>query len=87
MRPRKAPVHFLVIPKNRDGLTQLCKAEDRHEAVLGRLMFVAQKMAKELASRRENLYCFLPDCACSLLFPPLGIVYGSRFHVVFSTRY
>ncbi|CAM9462414.1 unnamed protein product [Ascophyllum nodosum] len=44
----QAPVHFLVIPKNRDGLTQLCKAEDRHEAVLGRLMFVAQKMAKEL---------------------------------------
>ena len=41
-----AKVHFLVIPKNRDGLSQLIKAEDRHEALLGHLMVVAAKTAK-----------------------------------------
>ena len=25
-----APTHFLVIPKNRDGLTGISKAEERH---------------------------------------------------------
>ena len=42
----QAPVHVLVIPKKRDGLTQLCKAEERHKAILGHLMFVAQSVAK-----------------------------------------
>lgn len=48
--PNQAPVHFLVIPKSRDGLTQLSKAEEKHEALLGHLMFVAQKMAKKSVS-------------------------------------
>lgn len=39
--------HFLVIPKDRDGLDQLSMAEERHEALLGHLMFVAQKVAKD----------------------------------------
>eukprot|EP00210_Caulerpa_lentillifera_P006836 g6535.t1 len=43
----QAPVHFLVIPKNRDGLTQLSKAQEHHKAILGHLMFVAQFLAKE----------------------------------------
>lgn len=43
----QAPVHFLVIPKVRDGLTQLSNAEERHEPLLGHLMFVAQKVAKQ----------------------------------------
>ena len=43
----QAPVHFLVIPKSRDGLTQLSKAVDSNKALLGHLMFVAQKVAKE----------------------------------------
>jgi histidine triad (HIT) family protein len=42
-----APVHFLVIPKNRDGLTQLSKAEDRHAALLGHLMVTAAKVAAQ----------------------------------------
>jgi len=41
----QAPIHFLVIPKNRDGLTQLSKATDRHEALLGHLFHVASKVA------------------------------------------
>ena len=43
----QAPVHFLVIPKNRDGLTQLAKAEERHEKILGHLVFIATKVAKQ----------------------------------------
>ena len=43
--PMQAPVHFLVIPKHRDGLTQLCKSEPRHEQLLGHLMHVAGKVA------------------------------------------
>mmetsp|Transcript_22019 Transcript_22019/g.64943 ORF Transcript_22019/g.64943 Transcript_22019/m.64943 type:complete len:131 (-) Transcript_22019:319-711(-) len=42
-----APTHFLVIPKVRDGLTQLSKAEERHEALLGHLFFVANAVAKQ----------------------------------------
>lgn len=46
----QAPVHFLVIPKHRDGLTQLANAEARHEALLGHLLVVAAKVAKQGAS-------------------------------------
>lgn len=41
------PVHFLVIPKNRDGLTGISKAEDRHENLLGHLMKVVAIVAKQ----------------------------------------
>ena len=43
----QAPVHFLVIPKDRDGLTQLSKATDRHEKILGHLLHVASKVARQ----------------------------------------
>ncbi|TMW57389.1 hypothetical protein Poli38472_003314 [Pythium oligandrum] len=43
----QAPVHILIIPKHRDGLTQLSKAEERHKAVLGHLMYVAQDVAAQ----------------------------------------
>lgn len=43
----QAPVHFLVIPKVRDGLTQLSKARDDQKALLGHLMFVAQELGQK----------------------------------------
>lgn len=43
----QAPVHFLVIPKIKDGLSQLAKAEERHEKILGHLLYVATKVAKQ----------------------------------------
>ncbi|GFR43365.1 hypothetical protein Agub_g4436, partial [Astrephomene gubernaculifera] len=46
----QAPVHFLVIPKKKSGLTRLSKATEEHKALLGHLMFVAQKVAMD-----ENL--------------------------------
>ncbi|XP_053976974.1 adenosine 5'-monophosphoramidase HINT1 isoform X1 [Hylaeus anthracinus] len=41
----QAPVHFLVIP--RKPIQQLSKAEDEDEGVLGHLMLVARKVAKQ----------------------------------------
>lgn len=41
----QAPIHFLVIPKK--PITQLSKADDEDEALLGHLMLVARKVAKQ----------------------------------------
>ncbi|BBN07015.1 histidine triad (HIT) family protein [Marchantia polymorpha subsp. ruderalis] len=44
----QAPTHIVIIPKDRDGLTQLSKAEERHKEILGHLMYVATVVAKDL---------------------------------------
>ncbi|XP_031123781.1 14 kDa zinc-binding protein [Ipomoea triloba] len=43
----QAPVHVLIIPKLRDGLTQLSKAEERHTEILGRLLYAAKIVAEK----------------------------------------
>ncbi|XP_057437847.1 14 kDa zinc-binding protein [Lotus japonicus] len=43
----QAPVHILIIPKVRDGLTGLSKAEERHFEILGRLLHTAKLVAKQ----------------------------------------
>ena len=43
----QAPVHFLVIPKKRDGLTRMAKATEQHEKLLGHLLLIASKVAKQ----------------------------------------
>ncbi|KAA8537199.1 hypothetical protein F0562_029669 [Nyssa sinensis] len=43
----QAPVHVLVIPKFRDGLTQLGKAEARHEEILGHLLYASKIVAEK----------------------------------------
>ncbi|XP_022762644.1 14 kDa zinc-binding protein-like [Durio zibethinus] len=43
----QAPVHVLVIPKCRDGLTQLGKAEQRHGEILGQLLYAARMVAEK----------------------------------------
>ncbi|KAL5977490.1 14 kDa zinc-binding protein [Asimina triloba] len=43
----QAPVHVLVIPKFRDGLTQLSKAEPRHGEILGHLLYAAKIVAEK----------------------------------------
>lgn len=40
-----APVHFLIIPK--DHFDSLEQAEARHQALLGKLMLLAPKLARE----------------------------------------
>lgn len=41
----QAPVHVIVIPKVRDGLTQLGKAQTRHTEILGHLLYAAKVVA------------------------------------------
>ncbi|CAN6200841.1 unnamed protein product [Urochloa humidicola] len=43
----QAPVHVLVIPKLRDGLTGLDKAEPRHIEILGQLLCAAKVVAEK----------------------------------------
>ncbi|KAL3700312.1 hypothetical protein R1sor_018334 [Riccia sorocarpa] len=43
----QAPVHIVLIPKNRDGLTQLAKADERHKDILGHLLYVAKVVADQ----------------------------------------
>ncbi|KAL7477299.1 hypothetical protein ACHAW6_003111 [Cyclotella cf. meneghiniana] len=43
----QAPVHIVVIPKNRDGLTKLSNAREGQKDVLGHLMYVAQMVGKK----------------------------------------
>ncbi|XP_031474242.1 14 kDa zinc-binding protein-like [Nymphaea colorata] len=43
----QAPTHILIIPKVKDGLSQLSKAEDRHREILGHLMYTAKVIAKQ----------------------------------------
>jgi histidine triad (HIT) family protein len=43
----QAPTHIMVIPKNRNGLTQLSKARVDQKALLGHLVYVAQEVGKK----------------------------------------
>lgn len=43
----QAPVHCLVIPKQRNGLTQLSKAQECQKELLGHLMYVASQIGKQ----------------------------------------
>lgn len=42
-----APAHVLIIPKDRNGLTQLSKATKEHAELLGHMMVVAGEIAKD----------------------------------------
>lgn len=42
----QGPKHFLVIPKNKDGLNKLSNARDDHKSLLGHLLYIAQYVAK-----------------------------------------
>jgi histidine triad (HIT) family protein len=43
----QGPVHFLVIPKNKDGLNRLCNAREDHKSLLGHMMVVAAQCARD----------------------------------------
>ncbi|OAY43380.1 14 kDa zinc-binding protein [Manihot esculenta] len=43
----QAPTHILIIPKVKDGLTGLSKAEERHRDILGHLLYTAKLIAKQ----------------------------------------
>eukprot|EP01038_Epipyxis_sp_PR26KG_P010131 gene10131-13629_t len=43
----QAPVHFLVIPKNKDGLNRLSNMREDQKGLVGHLVYVAQQVAIE----------------------------------------
>ena len=43
----QGPVHFLVIPKNKDGLNRLSNAREDQKGLLGHLLYTAQKVAHQ----------------------------------------
>eukprot|EP00262_Sarcandra_glabra_P009109 TRINITY_DN23111_c0_g1_i1.p1 TRINITY_DN23111_c0_g1~~TRINITY_DN23111_c0_g1_i1.p1 ORF type:complete len:158 (+),score=35.17 TRINITY_DN23111_c0_g1_i1:49-522(+) len=43
----QAPTHIVIIPKVKDGLTGLSKAEERHCEILGQLLYTAKLVAKQ----------------------------------------
>eukprot|EP00601_Ochromonadales_sp_CCMP2298_P010168 CAMPEP_0173252160 /NCGR_PEP_ID=MMETSP1142-20121109/20562_1 /TAXON_ID=483371 /ORGANISM="non described non described, Strain CCMP2298" /LENGTH=115 /DNA_ID=CAMNT_0014185151 /DNA_START=135 /DNA_END=479 /DNA_ORIENTATION=+ len=43
----QGPVHFLVIPKNKDGLNRLSNAREDQKALLGHLLYTAQEVARQ----------------------------------------
>ena len=43
----QAPVHAILIPKKRSGLTRLSKADASHKALLGHLMWAAAEVARQ----------------------------------------
>jgi diadenosine tetraphosphate (Ap4A) HIT family hydrolase len=43
-----APIHLLIIPKKKDGLTGVSKAEEKHIEILGKLMLAAKKIGDKL---------------------------------------
>jgi len=43
----QGPVHILLIPKNRDGLTMLSRAREDQKGLLGHLLYVAQEVGKK----------------------------------------
>ncbi|XP_068663505.1 14 kDa zinc-binding protein [Aristolochia californica] len=43
----QAPTHILIIPKIKDGLSGLSKAEERHCEILGYLLYIAKVVAKQ----------------------------------------
>jgi diadenosine tetraphosphate (Ap4A) HIT family hydrolase len=52
----KAPTHLLVIPKKREGLTQLRKAQPDHASLLGHMLTCIAKVLPCL-----RLPCSVPD--------------------------
>lgn len=40
-------MHFLVIPKDKDGLNRLSNAREDQKSILGHLMFTAQQVAAQ----------------------------------------
>jgi HIT domain len=69
-----APSHFLVIPKNRMGLTGMRKATKGHIALLGHLMYVASYVARWLM-------IFAKDCH---IISNLSMISPAIHHIITS---
>jgi histidine triad (HIT) family protein len=50
----QGPVHFLVIPKVKDGLNKLSNAREDQKALLGHLMYTASEVAKQEGLEKDG---------------------------------
>lgn len=57
----QAPVHFLVIPKVKDGLSQLSLMREDQKMLMGHLMYVAQKVANDEGLGRTGFRLVIND--------------------------
>jgi len=57
----QAPVHFLVIPKNKAGLNRLGNATEEHAALLGHLLVIAAKCARQEGLRAGGFRTIIND--------------------------
>jgi histidine triad (HIT) family protein len=57
----QGPVHFLVIPKNKDGLNRLSSAREDHIPLLGHLMYTAQKVAHQEGLGKDGFRVVVND--------------------------
>lgn len=57
----QAPIHYLVIPKSRDGMTQLSKATEANIPLLGHLMYVAGKIGRDTPELQEGFRIVIND--------------------------
>jgi histidine triad (HIT) family protein len=57
----QGPVHFLVIPKNKDGLNRLSSAREDHIPILGHLMYTAQKVAHQEGLGKDGFRVVVND--------------------------
>jgi histidine triad (HIT) family protein len=59
----QGPTHFLVIPKNKDGLNRLSSAREDHKGLLGHLMYTAQKVAHQEGLVKDGFRVVVNDGA------------------------
>ena len=73
----QGPIHFLVIPKNKDGLNRLSNAREDQKGVLGHLLYTAQKVANDLGLKPGGFRVVIND-------GPNGAqsVYHMHIHVI-----
>lgn len=57
----QAPVHFLVIPKVRGGLSRLSNAEEGDVPLLGHLVYVASKVARQEGLGQDGFRLVIND--------------------------
>jgi len=57
----QAPVHVVLIPKKRDGLTQLSKATEGNKDVLGELLYAAKEVAEQEGLQPDGFRVVIND--------------------------
>ena len=84
------PIHFLVIPKNKDGLNRLSNAREDQKGILGHLLFTAQKVAKEQGLKEGGFRTVIndgPNGAQSVYHLHIHVIGGRQMNWYSSSSY